>query len=203
MEPAIGDDCEQVQRAAILQIKTNIAGAVSYIENLWEARDREFAKLMDNKFESVSIDIPRDDNFYTGARPSLVESPVDFWPSITARCNNARPSLEQLDQVDIIDADLYIEILCKAGPVPQKELQERAGIEAEGMVDAQAQRLTAAVQGCISLDKSLGAVVQRIARPPTIRPSKPFARPESAGGTGDYYVFMGKQLNYIVSKHLI
>lgn len=203
MEPAIGDDGEMVQRAAILQIKNNLPGAVAYIQNLWDARDREYSQMMDTKFEPVNIDLPAQDGYYTGARPSLVESPVHFWPSITARCNNAKPSAEQLDQIDVIDLDLFIEILCKAGPVPQSEIKETAGIEAEGAVDAQVQRLTAAVQGCISIDKSLGAVVQRIARPPIIRPSKPFTRPESTGGTGDYYVFMGKQLNYIVTKHLI
>lgn len=204
MEPSIGDDGEFVQRAAIAQIKANLSQAVAYLENIWDQRDKEFAEVMGRKFQSITIDVPTSDNLYTGARPSLVESPVQFWPSITARCNNAKASQEgQLDQMDVIDLDLYIEILCKAGPVPQADLHALPGIEAEGAVDAQGNRLTSAVQGCISVDKTLGGVVQRISKPGTIKPSKPFARPERANGTGDYYIFYGKQLNYIVTKHQI
>lgn len=203
-QPALGDDAELVQRVAIVQIKEILAQAVEYQQNLWDLRDKDFAQSMGRKFERIVIDVPTDDNFYTGPRPSLVESPIEFWPSITARCNNSKPSQEgQLDQVDVIDLDLYIEVLCKAGPVPQTELHEQKGIETEGVVDAQGQRLTAAVQSCISVDKTLGGVVQRISRPATIKPSKPFARPSTPKGSNDYYVFYGKQLNYIVTKYQI
>ena len=203
-EPAIGDDGELVQRAALEQIIRWLAESVEYQQNLWDQRDRDFAQRMGRKYERIVIDVPTPDNFYTGPRPSLVESPVEFWPSITARCNSSKSSVEQqLDQIDVIDLDLYIYVLCKAGPVPQTELHTLKGIEVEGIVDAQGQRLTAAVQGCISVDKTLGGIVQRISKPPTIKPSLPFSRPEAPNGTGDYYIFYGKQVNYTVTKHQV
>lgn len=203
-EPALGDDGEAVQRAAILQIKNMLGDAISYQADLWDQRDREFCQLMGTKFERIEIEIPKPQNFYVGPRPSLVESPIEFWPSITARCNNSKPSQEQqIDQYDVVDLNLYIEVLCKVGPVPQTELHSKLGIEAEGAVDSQGQRLAAAVQGCVSFDKTFGGVVQMISRPPTVKPSKPFARPEGANGTGDYYIFYGKQIDYIVTKHQV
>lgn len=204
MEPSIGDDCELVQRAALKQIKENLGIVVSYLQNVWDERDREYADKMGKKFERIVIEVPASDNFYTGPRPSLVESPVDFWPSITSRCNNSKASpQDQIDQMDTVDMDLYIEVLCKAGPVPQDQLRALPGIEIDGAVDAQGQRLTAAVQGCISIDKTLGGVVHRIGKSPTIRASKPFARPSTPQGSNDLYIFYGKQINYIVTKNQI
>lgn len=202
IEPTIGADEEQVQRAAILQIINNLPAAIQYEETLWQARDLAFAEKMNRKYEPVQIEVPTSDNFYTGPRPSLVESPVEFWPSITARCNSGKAAIESLDDMDVMAVDLFIEILCKAGPVAQTDLHKRSGIEADGMVDAQLQRLTAAVQGCISTDKTLGATNQIIDRAPTVKPSVPFARPGAGPkGTGDYFVFQGKQLAYTVIKH--
>lgn len=204
IEPTIGADEEMVQRAAIVQIFKNLAAAIQYEEGLWAARDLAFSEAMGRKFVPIHIEVPKPDAFYTGPRPSLIESPVEFWPSITARCNSGRaaPPNDQLDQMDTVAVDLFIEILCKAGPVAQTELHQRAGIEADGMVDAQVQRLTAAVQGCIAMDKTLGGVAQYIAQAPTVKPSIPFARPGTGpGGTGDYYLFQGKQLQYAIIKH--
>lgn len=203
-QPAIGTDEEIVQYAALLQIFNSLGKTVAYQEALWNARDLAWAQSMGREYKQVHIEMPSPDNFYLGPRPSLVESPVDFWPSITVRCNSGRsaPVNEQLDEIDVTYADLFIEILCKAGPVDQDELHERAGIETDGMVDAQVQRLTAAVQACIALDKTLGGVVMRIDRPPTVKPSIPFSRPGTGPkGSGPYYVFQGKQLQYIVCKH--
>lgn len=205
-QPAIGTDEEIVQHAALLQIVNNLAKTVAYQEALCNARDQAWALSTGREYRQLHIEQPTPDNFYLGPRPSLVESPVDFWPSVTVRCNSSRsaPVNEQLDDIDVSYADLFIEVLCKAGPVDQDELHERAGIEADGMVDAQVQRLTAAVQACISLDKSLGGVVMRIDRPPTVKPSIPFSRPGTGPkGTGPYYVFQGKQLQYTVCKHAL
>lgn len=203
-QPAIGTDEEIVQHAALLQIFKNLKECVRYQEALWNARDLALAKEMGREYRQVHIEIPTPDNFYAGPRPSLVESPVDFWPSITVRCNSGRsaPVNEQLDEIDVTYVDLFIEVLCKAGPVNQDELHELAGIETDGMVDAQVQRLTASVQACIALDKTLGGVIMRIDRPPTVKPSIPFSRPGTGPkGTGPYYVFQGKQLQYTIYKH--
>jgi hypothetical protein len=204
--PTIGGDEEMVQRAAIVQIFKNLNEAVQYEEGIWAARDMAFAEEMERKFTPVNIELPKSDSFYTGPRPSLVESPSNYWPSITARCNGGRSAspADQLDTIDVVVVDLFIEVLCKAGPVNQEELHQRAGIEADGSVDAQVQRLTAAVQGCIARDKTLGGVVQWIDRPPTVKPSIPFARPGTGPkGSGPYFVFQGKQLLYTIVKQAL
>jgi hypothetical protein len=202
MQPGIGADEEMVQRAALAQIKNEIAGVIAYEEALWHARDLAFFSEMGWEYVPVKIEVPELRSFYLGARPSLVEAPVKFWPSITVRANSATPSMEQLDQIDEYNVPLIIEVLCKAGPVKQTELHDAPGIKADGMVDAQSQRLSAAVIGCIAMDKTLGGVVASIQKPPTVKPSVPFSRPGTGkGGTGDYFVFQGKQIQYTVTKY--
>jgi hypothetical protein len=201
VQPGIGAEEEMVQRAALLQIKTHLPEEVSWQEDLWAQRDEAFAKAMGWGFTPVQIEQPAPGNFYAGARPSLVEAPIEFWPSITVRANSSSSASRQLDQMDISDVPLFIEILCKAGPVPQDKIHAKEGVETDGMVDAQVQRLTAAVIGCIDRDKTLGGVVPVIARPARIKPSAPFTRPGASGqGTGDYYVFQGKQLEYVTTR---
>lgn len=201
MQPGIGPEEEIVQRAALLQIKNNLSEQVAHQEDIWAQRDRAFAEEMGAGYVPIQIEVPDPARFYAGARPSLIEAPIQFWPSITVRSNSSSASSDQLDEIDVSDVPLFIEILCKAGPVPQAKVHGTEGIRTDGIVDAQCQRLSSAVIGCIAQDKTLGGVVASISRPGKIKSSTPFTRPGATGqGNGDYYVFQGKQLEYVTTR---
>jgi len=172
----LGDEAHLVERAAMLQIRANLEDMCVRIDNIWPQ------------------------NFFIGARPSLIGSSVDFWPSITTRAATARASSEQFDHFDVFDVQLDVEVLCKAGPIPQDRLHDQLGIDAEGEVNRQIQRLCAAVHMCIRLDPSLGAAIEPIQRPPVKSQGFPFALPgNTRERTGDYWVYCGKRLRYIAT----
>lgn len=197
-----GDEAHVVERAMIRQIHQLIEEEIERQETMWLPRDKEYAQAMRIPFSQTRIERVLPNNYFVGARPSLVNTSIDFWPSITARAGDERASSEQADQFDINDIDLYVEVLCKAGPVAQDELQQQPGINAEGEVNRQVQRLSAAVHMCVRRDPTLGAIIEPIQRPPARRSSLPFAVPGSDGeGSGDYWVYAGKQLRYIVQAN--
>ena len=197
MEIGLGDDGEIVQRSAVVQVFQNLDAQIALQDQRWASRDLQYDQLIGRTTQyPFSTTRVESGNFYTGARPSLVEAPVSFWPSVTSRCNNARPSPEQFDQFDVFLLDLFVEVLTKVGPYPDIDTDHGA----EDAIDRQAQRLTAAVHCCIRLDPTLGGVIMPIQRPPTITPSKLWPRKEDHGA-GEYYYFQGKQLHYVVTRY--
>jgi hypothetical protein len=196
-----GDDGHAVEMAALAQIATNLPEEIDRQQQSWVQRQQDFNNAMG--FASRPISVPQVDqkNFYVGARPSLVSSPIEFWPSITARCGDARPSRQQEDHFDDFDLDLYVEIMCYSGPVARERLHMDEGIAAEGDVNAQIHLLSGAVQLCVSRDRTLGGVVQTIQNPPTIRPGMPFSAPGvDQERTGDYFIYAGRQHRYVVNR---
>ena len=196
----LGDEAHLVERAAMLQIRANLEDMCVRIDNIWRQPDVDFYATMGMPDPYTKIERPVPQNFFIGARPSLIGSSVDFWPSITTRAATARASSEQFDHFDVFDVQLDVEVLCKAGPIPQDRLHDQLGIDAEGEVNRQIQRLCAAVHMCIRLDPSLGAAIEPIQRPPVKSQGFPFALPgNTRERTGDYWVYCGKRLRYIAA----
>ncbi len=203
--PTYGDEAHLVERAALMAIVTYLEEECQRQESIWSQRDQEFAAVMGPsgvQYQSQGIRIERVDpnNFFVGARPSVVNSSVDFWPSVTTRVTQVTPAADrdQGDQFDVLNCNLSVEVLCKAGPVPQDQLHLQPGIDAEGEVNRQIQLLSAAVHMCIRRDPSLGGRVLPVQRPPKKNSGLPFALPgNTQERTGPYWLFMGKQMQYV------
>lgn len=195
-----GDETHVVERAAMVQIRLNLEQEVQRQESNWAQRDQDFAAAMGLPYLPTTIARVSLQNYFVGARPSLIGSTADFWPSITTRAAMSKASSEQGDQWDIFDVQLDVEVLCKAGPVPQDRLHEQAGIDAEGEVNKQVQRLSAAVHMCVRLDPTLGGVVLPYRQPPVKRQGFPSAIPgNTRERVGDYWLYAGRQLRYTYS----
>ena len=191
-----GDEAHLVEYAALAQIKSNLEQECERIETVWSQRDQDLMAALDLQFIPCVIERVQPQNFFVGARPSLIQSSSDFWPSVTTRAALSRASKEQIDLVDVYDVQLDVEVLCKWGPIPQERLHERDGVVAEGEVNKQVQRLSAAVHNCLRLDPTLGRTVEPLAAP-TKRLGFPFALAGvNRERTGDYWVYCGRQMRY-------
>lgn len=195
----VGTGAEMIARAAAAQIDANLERQCEYQELLWKQRDADWATTMRKPSGTTRITRVPTSSIYTGARPSLVESRFDLWPAITVRCGNRNPSddREQPDQYDSLDLELIVEVLAMAGPF-LGVVKDR---DPDDEIDRQYQRLSDAVQGCISLDKTLNQNILPIKRPPKMTPSLPFAHKLEQGG-GEELLFQGMELLYIVTKLL-
>lgn len=195
------DEGNLVEMLAMAQIRLHIDEECERSDLVWAQRDAFLQERTGQLVVPTTIERVAPQNFFIGARPSLVTSSIDYWPSVTTYSGPRTPSTtEQFDQyIDVIDVVLFVEVLCRFGPVPQDELHDQIGIDAEGQVNKQMNRLGAAVQMCIKRDPTLGAAVQPIARAPQKNPSRPMAMPgNSKERTGPYWLYQGMQLRYVV-----
>jgi hypothetical protein len=203
--PVHGDEAYVIERAALMQVVLHLEDECKRQETIWTQRDQVYAQALGSagvKYQAVGVHIERiaPQNFFIGARPSLMQSSSDFWPSVTSRCAVVGPSRgADADQFDTLDCQLSLEILCKAGPVNQDDLRRQPGIDAEGEVNRQVHLLSAAVHMCIRRDPTFGGRVQTLQRPPTKNSGLPFALPgDNRERTGPYWIYMGRRLRYTV-----
>lgn len=200
---AHGDVEHFVERVALLQIVKYLEGECQRQEEIWRTRDQEFAQQMlyagvQYAAKPLSIERVSPANFFVGARPSLIGTSIDFWPSVTSRCavSGASRSM-QTDQSDAYDARLIIEVLCKAGPVRPDELHAQPGVDAEGEVNRQIKALSAAVHMCFRRDPSFGGRIPGIAAPPNSTTGLPSALPgDNKERSGPYYLYIGRRMQY-------
>lgn len=197
----LGIEHEQVQRAAKAQIMDFLPEVTKQLQGIWDQRDRNHAEITDTAFNKIKLPEVEKENFYTGLKPSLVEAPLFKWPSITVFCHNSKPSSFQADQYDTNDLSMGIWILCKIGPIKEENIHEDEGIKAEEELDSITQRLSDAVHICIKKDPCLGGVIAgNIEKPPVIDQEMPWSRKKEKG-TGNIYIFQGKQMMYTVQKN--
>lgn len=198
IEPGLGT--EEIQRAVITQIRAHLADEIAGLKDLWDARDRDYCAMIGAQFEPTIIPKVKDSNFYTGTKPSLVQAPLDRWPSITAFCGELVPAGDQPDHFGTLNIPIYVEVLCAAGPVEQEEIYNAKGIVTEEILDRMLSRLTDAVHLCIMRNPTLGILAGNLT-PPSLITSQPFARAEEKG-TGTRYIFQGRQLSYSGQKNI-
>lgn len=200
----LGDNGFFLELAVKVQLQRFLETECDRQETFWANRMANLQTLLN----STSLPVPQirrvdPKNIYIGARPSLLQAPIDFWPSITIRCGDLRPARgAQGDQWDVFNCDLYIEVMCYGGPVDREHLHLQEGIDAEGSVNLQTHLLSGAVQMCIAQDRSLGGAIMAIQDPPSIHPSFPTAVPgDSQERTGDYYIYQGRQHHYVITRN--
>lgn len=200
----IGDNGLFLELAAKIQIQRYLEAECERQETFWVKRMKDLGALLPtSRLPTPKIRRVKDSNIYIGPRPSLLQAPIDFWPSITVRCGDLRPSRGgQNDQYDTFDCDFYIEVMCYAGPVARDQIHLQPGIDAEGSVNLQVHLLSGAVQMCIRKDPSLGGAILPIQNPPSVHPSFPTAVPgDNQERAGDYNLYQGRQHHYVITRN--
>jgi hypothetical protein len=197
----LGFECELIQRAAKAQIIKYLPKLTEELQNIWNHRDKEFEEFMGEAHTKLEIPKVEKENIRAGIEcMSLIEAPLERWPSILVYARNGTPYTIQEDQFSTESFTLDIEILCSIGPVKEKEVHNKEGLALMEELDSQIQRLSDAVYLCIQKDKTLSGSVGQIEKPPKVTTSLPWARKESATATGETFIFQGKQLDFQVQK---
>jgi hypothetical protein len=194
-----GDERLLVERSALTQIRTHLEQECQRQETIWAQRNADLSAQLPLVLPAARIDRVAPQNFFEGARPSLLQSSIDFWPSVTCRAALAQAASEQIDQLDVLSVRLDVEVLCKSQQVAQDRLHEQEGIDAEGYVNQQVQMLSAAVHMCLRLDPTIGGRFEPLERPPTKRQGFPFAvAGNNRERAGAYHLYCGCQMQYTV-----
>jgi hypothetical protein len=198
----LGDNGLFLEYAAKIAISRFLEQECQRQEEFWAQRMAELRTLMPvGHLPTPQITRVDPKNVYTGARPSLLQAPIEFWPNITIRAGALRPSRVQPDNYSTFDCDLYVEVMTLAGPIDKEHLHLQEGIDCEGDVNLQTHLLSNAVYMAIVQDPTFGGAIEPIQNPPAITPSFPAA----VAGTdqervGDYWLYQGRQLRYTVTR---
>lgn len=196
--PSYDSSSEFVQRAAALQIINQLSAQISIQEDLWANRDADWAQATNRPLVGTTIKPVDPRSVYVGHRLSLQDAPQDTFPAITVRCMNtvASDDREQPDQYDANDLQLIIEVWVSTGPYSDPVKNQADSEE----IDRQLHRLSDAVRGCISADRSLGGVTVGIKRPPRAVGTLPFARKADSSNTGPKFLVQAMELTYTITS---
>lgn len=200
----VGDDAEQVQRAAAVSIARGIGSAIAVVQEIWDHRDETYYESMPGSTRAkTTIVKPRPENITTGSRPSLIEADREQLPNITVYAGPGRPSRFQGDQFQVNEITIVIEVTVCAGPYNRlNDVAWEEGRVPEETVDRQLLRLASAVHLCFRVDPTLGGIIFPFERPPETRPSLPWvARVD--GISGQTYIRKARQSQYVVTTNSI
>lgn len=197
----LGFECELIQRAAKAQIVKYLPDLTIQLQDVWDNRDKEFSEALNIAYERIIIPNVEKENILSGIEVmSLIEAPLERWPSILMYARNTVPYVVQEDQYNTSSISFYIEILCNEGPIKEKEIHSKEGLKAMQILDSKIQRLTDIVYLCIQKDTTLSGSVGQFEKPPKVTTSLPWSRKENSTATGESYIFQGKQLDFQVQK---
>lgn len=202
----LGYESELIEKACKAQIVKYLAEITGRLQDIWDKRDREF--IEETKIGSYSkITIPhvKPENIHSGIEvESLINAPLDRWPTILVYARNSTPYSVQEDQFDTVNIPLIIEVLCTDGPVKESEIRAKKGLELMENLNSKLQRLSDAVYLCIKKDPSLSGTIGEIEKPSKVTTSLPWARKENKdSATGESFFFQGKQFDFSVQKVLV
>lgn len=173
---------EQLQRAALQILHTNLNSQLITTEAIWDPRDVAYAVSMNQVYKQITLEPIPDANFYSGHKPSLIERGPDFFPSVTVLAYATNPGGDtQIDQAYGLSNRLAIETLVKAGYYPDDDI---SGV-GEDIVNARIQRTTDSIIAVMSHNRTLGGLVNSISDTPGVQISEVFA--VSDDRTGRWY----------------
>lgn len=201
----LGFECELVERATKAQIIKFLPEVIEKLQEIWDRRDEEFSEYMELSYKKIQIPDVQIENIRVGIENmSLIEAPLEIWPSILIYARNGNAYQVQEDQFDTSNINLCIEILCKEGPIKTELVHKKEGLEVMQLLNSQMQRLTDGIMMCLNKDRTLSGSVGQIEKPPKVITSLPWARKEQGESvTGESYILQGKQLEFTFQKIIL
>lgn len=197
----LGFECELIQRAAKAQIIKFLPGITEQLQDVWDNRDKEFSETIGMAYKRIIIPKVEENNIRAGIEVmSLIDAPLEVWPTILVYARNSSSYQIQEDQFDTSSISLNIELLCNEGPIKEEVIHGREGLELMEILDSKLQRLSDVISLCINKDRTLSGSVGQFEKPPKVTTSLPWSRKEKSTATGESYIFQGKQFDYTVQK---
>lgn len=182
---------ELVQRAALVQLFTNLNDAIAEREAFAHESDEALATFMGVPYVETTLEQISHENFYEGHRPSLIKADIDRYPNVSVWSVRGVPHPESAmsDHTNIWSILLFVEIMCKS------ELDE-------GEVNRRVIRTTEAVNAVMQSDPSLEGSVTGFDTDVTPSLSDVFIRKRETN-YGEPWYWQGARLEYVVRKDAV
>jgi hypothetical protein len=193
LEPGLG--FEPVGRAAMLLLFDGLNQEIETQQERWSEQDLKLQELTSGTVGQIDIEPIEGDHFFEGPHRSLVDAAPSAYPNVSVMGYSTQPKVTQYDQFDSMNMRLMVEVMVKAGPVP--EGQE---VDFETILHRRIQRTTEAVHIVVSSDRTLLGTVEPIQLPPRGGiAQQSWARREEKG-RGPRYLWQGSRLEYALER---
>lgn len=180
---------ERFQREVLILLHESVNDEIFAQMDAWDALDEEYARIFGQRNDRLIVEPIRDDNFYDGHRPSLIDAPIDRFPNISAMAFQADPGGpgSGTDQTEDFMRRLYIETMCRSDPAPA----DVVGYEQQ--VNKRIQRTTDAVLNVIMSNRRLRETTFPLGLTPSVRITEVFAG-RTEKGSGDRFLWQGSRI---------
>lgn len=134
---------EEVQRALLLQVRSNIAQALVDVAAEMASKDASFFGTLGQPVPDTPLPVPV--TWETGNHPYILHRPLEEFPTVVANCHEHPEVRGPLDQVELVAHRAYVEAFI-------------ATIVDEGTADRMVKRYLKAVNRCVLKDLTLGGL---------------------------------------------
>lgn len=194
-----GTGLEKIQREAFIVLFQNLNAQIQLVESAWESLDQEFATIIGENYEALTLEPVENINFHLGHRPSLIKAPINFYPNVSMMAYQSRPSSpDNLDQYSSYSNRLMVELMVKSPEYNEGDTDKQQ--QAESIVNKRIQRTTDAANNVIMQHQTLNNTVPGVESSPNVIISDVFKRTQESGGYGPSWLWQGSRLEYTFGK---
>ncbi len=188
-----------VGRAAKLVLVDGLNQQILREQERWSMADEEYeAAGHDVGALEVGIDQVLPHNIFVGPHKSLLESPVDRFPSVsvTAYASRPAPSDPLEDRGDVVEITMLVELSVISGPCPRGQ-----NLLYETIAHRRVERTTEAVLRTIRLSGNLLGTVDSVTQPRGGIVNTSWIK-DSKSGHGLRYVLHGSRFQYALTRRM-
>jgi hypothetical protein len=185
---------EDFDRAVFVQVLENINDALAQEGARWAHEDMEFNALIQKPAINSSLEQFRPATIHIGHRPSMVEAPVENYPSMAIMSFRSSPIADQNDQSETSSISLSIEAIVRSGPFDH---EDKTG-DGETAVNRRAKRTAEAINHVMLSSRNIVGFTPPERAPVTII-GDVWTRDEQITN-GNRWYFQGIRLEYAFRK---
>lgn len=169
-----GTGLERISRETLLILFASLNREIAVQASIWSAYDASFAASMGRTYTPITIEPVPSRSFFAGHRPSLIESPSEWFPNVSVYAPGSAPSPYQLDQLHGEQTTLHVQAMAKAGPYAKDDV---SGV-GEELLWSRINRTLDAVIYVMVASRGINGLVMGLTETPTVEISEVFVRPE-------------------------
>jgi hypothetical protein len=189
---------EEIGSQALASLFSDLNTELGVQEVAGQTRDATLGEERGLPYVPLTLERITETNFHLGHRPSLIEAPINEYPSVSVMAYQSGPSKDQGDHVESWDVNLFVEIMVKSPGADKRNRDELH--QSEEIVNKRIQRTTNAVVNVLQRDRTLAGTVAEVKIPPSIVVTDAFLRSEEAG-FGPVWLWQGARLEFQVEKY--
>lgn len=184
---------KQIGRATLKILFDQLNDKLEDMESVWQIEDEDFWVSVNRGVPDWSMENVPEENFHEGADPSLINSPIEYYPSVYVFCHQGNPTSSSDDTGELYAFTLDVELMAKSG-----SFTEVFDLNLANQASMRLNRLQEAVSLVILENRTLGGLVTDI-NAPSMSKSQIFVKREDKGKNPKFY-WQGGVLRYTVFK---